>query len=91
MRLRFVLESGFGYVREMAARLKSLLVGSWSSRFIFGFMVFLIVAAVFLSAGLPDIAEGLGVVAYFMLTVGVVLQLAEFVTRRGKTADGASD
>ncbi len=89
MRLRSVLESGFNFLRALAGRFKSLL-GGWSERFVFGFMVVLISAAVFLSVSQPVTAEALGVVAYFLLVIGVVLQLVDFVRCRGKR-EGATD
>ena len=52
--------------------------GNWGAPFVLGFMVFLVVAAGCLAVGLGWWAEQLGVVAYFSLVVGVVLQLVCF-------------
>jgi hypothetical protein len=61
---------------------------SWAKRFfrenpgavfIVGFQMFLVVCAVLLVVGLAWLAEGLAVVAYFLLVTGVVVQLALFV------------
>jgi hypothetical protein len=61
---------------------------SWTKRFlrenpgalfVLGFEVVLVSCAVLLAAGLASSAEGLAVVAYFMLVAGVVMQLVWFV------------
>jgi hypothetical protein len=61
---------------------------SWAKRFfrenpgalfVVGFQVSLVACAVLLVVGLAYVAEGLAVVAYFMLVAGVVVQLVFFV------------
>jgi len=49
------------------------------SGFVLGFQVLLFACAVFLVVGLGLLAEVLAVLAYFLLVVGVVLQLWSFV------------
>ena len=51
---------------------------NWGAPFVLGFMVILMVAAGCLAIGLGWWAEQLGVVAYFYLVAGVVLQLVCF-------------
>ena len=63
-----------GYVKE-----------NWGSPFIVGFMLFLVVAAVSLSAGLSSLADTVAVYAYYALVAGVFLQLASFLKYRGKS------
>ena len=63
-----------GYVRE-----------NWGAPFIVGFMLFLVVAAVSLSAGLSSVADTAAVYAFYVLVVGVFLQLASFLKYRGKS------
>ena len=63
-----------GYVKE-----------NWGSPFIVGFMLFLIGAAVSLSAGLASLADTVAVYAYYALVAGVFLQLACFLKYRRKS------
>jgi hypothetical protein len=65
-----------GYVKE-----------NWGSPFIGGFMLFLFVTAVCLSAGFASLADTLAVYAFYALVIGVFLQLASFLKYRGKTGD----
>ena len=51
---------------------------NWGAPFVLGFIVVLVVAAGCLAVGLGWWAEELGVVAYFFLVFGVVLQLVCF-------------
>ena len=44
-----------------------------------GFQFLLLVCAVLLAFGVGDVAEGLAVVAYFLLVAGVVFQLVDYV------------
>jgi heme/copper-type cytochrome/quinol oxidase subunit 4 len=64
---RFLLNSK-GYVKE-----------NWGSPFIVVFILLLITAAVSLSSGLSSFADAVAVYAYYILAVGVVLQLACFL------------
>lgn len=57
--------------------------------FILGFQVLLVACAVMLFFGMGALAEGVAVVAYFMLMAGVVTQLVRFVRgSRGRRASG---
>jgi len=47
--------------------------------FVFGFQVLLVACAVMLVFEMAALAEGVAVVAYFLLVAGVVLQLVCFV------------
>ena len=44
-----------------------------------GFQFLLLVCAFLLAFGVGDVAEGLAVVAYFLLVAGVVFQLVDYV------------
>ena len=55
---------------------KGYLKENWGSPFIVGFILLLIVAAVFLSAGFSSLADNVAVYAFYALVVGVVLQIA---------------
>jgi len=46
---------------------------------IVGFQFLLLVCAVLLVLSMSDVAEGLAVVAYFLLVAGVVFQLVDYV------------
>lgn len=53
---------------------------------ILGFQGLLITCAVLLAFGMSETAEGLAVIAYFMLVAGVIIQLADYLreTRHGR-------
>jgi len=53
---------------------------------ILGFQALLVACAVLLVSGLSVYAEGVAVVAYFLLVIGVAVQLAQFV-RRGSSGE----
>jgi hypothetical protein len=53
-------------------------------------MLFLVVAAVFLSAGFSSLADTVAVYAFYALVAGVFLQLASFLKYRGKGDDGVA-
>lgn len=57
--------------------------------FIVGFQVVLVACAVMLAFGFSFLAENVAVVAYFLLVVGVVLQLVCFV--RGSDGEKVSE
>jgi len=58
----------------MLSRVNGYVRANWGASFIAGFMLLLLVAAVSLSIGLVALADGVAVVAYYALVVGVVLQ-----------------
>lgn len=53
---------------------------------ILGFQGLLITCAVLLACGMGETAEGLAVVAYFMLVAGIVIQLVDYLmeSRHGR-------
>jgi heme/copper-type cytochrome/quinol oxidase subunit 4 len=59
-------------------------IENWSSPFIVGFVLLLIIAVALLAMGLDWLANELTYYAYFALVAGVVLQLVCFL-RQGKT------
>ena len=65
-----------GYVRE-----------NWGAPFVLGFIVLLVVAAVFLAVGLEWLASEVANYAYFALVAGVVLQLVCFLKFGEKGGD----
>lgn len=65
-----------GYVKE-----------NWGSPFIVGFILLLVSAAVFLSAGLSYLADAIAVYAYYALVAGVFLQLVCFLKYRKKVSE----
>lgn len=86
----------FMSIKQLRLRLFAFL--SWAKRFfrenpgalpILGFQVLLGACAVLLAVGLASLAEGLAVVAYFLLVAGVVVQLAFFVknSRGGRVSE----
>jgi heme/copper-type cytochrome/quinol oxidase subunit 4 len=73
--------------KEFPARVKIHTQENWGAPFIMGFMLLLIAAAVSLSMGLPVLADGVAVVAYYALVVGVVLQLFCFLKYNKKNGE----
>jgi heme/copper-type cytochrome/quinol oxidase subunit 4 len=61
------------------SKIKAYVKENWGSPFILAFMVLLLSAAVFLSAGLSNQADVVAVYAYYALVAGVVLQLVCFL------------
>jgi hypothetical protein len=60
-----------------------------STAFVLGFMLMLIGAAIALSVGSLIVAEVLGDIAYFLLVVGVAIQLVDFIRQERKTGEKA--
>jgi hypothetical protein len=77
------------FVKTMPARIKDYVRENWGAPFVLGFMLFLSAAAVLLSIGLDDVANGLAISGYYALVFGVVLQLVSFLKHRKK--DGQLD
>ena len=67
-------------------RIKRYLRENPGASFIIGFQILLLVCAGLLILGNSVWAEGLAVVAYFSLVIGVVLQLISFM-RHGEEAE----
>lgn len=65
--------------RAIPARVKGYMRENWGAPFVAAFMLLLVVAAASLVMGLGFLADGVAVVAYFALVVGVVLQLVCFL------------
>jgi hypothetical protein len=64
------------FAKKMPDRVKGYVRENWGAPFIGGFILLLLVAAVFLSVGLVALVGEVAVVAYYALVVGVVLQSA---------------
>jgi len=69
-------------------KVKHFLRENLGAPFILGFQVLLAVCAVLLVFGFSFLAEGVAVIAYFLLVVGAVLQLICFV---GDSGEGEAD
>ena len=74
-------------INQIALKVKGYVKKNWGSPFVVGFMLLLIAAAAYLSAGLSNLANNTAVYAYYALVAGVFLQLASFLKYRGKTND----
>jgi hypothetical protein len=74
---------------KIMLKVEGYVKANWGSPFIVGFMLFLVVAAVSLSAGLSSLADTVAVYAYYALVAGVFLQLASFLKYRGKSDEVA--
>jgi len=68
-------------------RFKRFLRENPGAGFVVGFQVLLVSCAVLLAVGLGFVAEGVAVVAYFMLAAGVLVQLVWYVRRRDKNGE----
>ena len=72
-------------LNKIMIKVKIYIKENWGSPFIVGFMLLLVVAAVFLPAGWSSLADTVAVYAYYALVAGVFLQLACFLKYRGKS------
>jgi hypothetical protein len=77
-------QTGFTTIR---VKLKGYVMENWGFPFIVGFMLFLIIAAISLSAGLSSLAEVIADYAYFVLALGVILQFTGFLKNRKKGSE----
>lgn len=59
--------------------LKSYLRENWGAPFVIGFMLLLLICAGLLVGSRLDLANEVAIYAYYMLVVGVVLQLVSFL------------
>lgn len=77
-------------VKRSLARIKSYLRENPNAPFIIGFPILLLVCVGLLILGNSVWAEGLAVVAYFSLVIGVVLQMISFL-RHGKQEEEGNE
>jgi len=71
-------------MKQILPRVKRYLIENPGASFIVGFQILLLVCAGLLTLGNSVWAEGVAVVAYFSLVIGVVLQLISFLRHRGR-------
>ncbi|MFQ5821149.1 MAG: hypothetical protein ACE5I5_14245 [Candidatus Heimdallarchaeota archaeon] len=69
-------------IKQYLPRIKRYLRDNPGASFIIGFQILLLVCAGLLILGNSVWAEGVAVVAYFSLVIGVVLQLISFLRHR---------
>jgi hypothetical protein len=76
--------------RQRVDRLKGYLKENWGAPFIVAFMAMLIACASALAYGNEALANEVAIYAYYLLVVGVALQLASFIRegRRKKSFHG---
>jgi len=72
---------------SLLVRFKRFLRENPRARFVVGFQVLLVSCAVLVAVGWNLVAEGVAVVAYFMLAVGVLVQLVWYVRHRDKNGE----
>lgn len=75
-------------------RLKGYLRENWGAPFVVGFMLLLLVCAGLLTGGNSGLADEVAVYAYYLLVIGVVLQLVSFLRQGKRSVDevgGASN
>ena len=65
-------------ITRALAKLKIYVKEKLSLHLIAGFIVLLLIAAVFMAVGQASLAEAVGDYAYFVLAAGVILQLISF-------------
>ncbi len=63
-------------------KLKGYVKENWGSPFIVAFMILLLSAAAFLSAGLSNQADAIAAYAFYALVAGVMLQLVSFLKHK---------
>ena len=74
-------------VKRFLPGVKRYLRENLGAPFVIGFQVLLLVAAGLLVAGTSALANEVAVYAYYLLVIGVVLQLASFVRSRGEDSE----
>jgi hypothetical protein len=79
------------YSKKRPDRVKNYIRENWGAPFIVGFMSLLLIAAVSLAIGLPVLADGIAIVAYFALVAGVFLQLVCFLKYNTKIGEAHYD
>ena len=72
---------------QIELKLKGYVKENWGSPFIMAFILLLVVAAVFLSAGSTSLADTLGVYGFYALVAGVLLQIGSFLKYGGTDDD----
>jgi uncharacterized membrane protein HdeD (DUF308 family) len=72
---------------QIELKLKGYVKENWGSPFIMAFILLLVVAAVFLSAGSASLADTLAVYGFYALVAGVLLQIGSFLKYRGTDDD----
>jgi hypothetical protein len=72
---------------SLLVRFKRFLMENPGAGFVLGFQVLLVSCAVLLAVGWSVIAEGVAVVAYFMLAAGVLVQLVWYVRHRDNNGE----
>jgi hypothetical protein len=77
------------FVRRFLVWARGYFRENWGAPFVLGFMFLLLVAVVLLIVGLKWTAEGVANYAYFVLVVGVVLQLVCSLRRGNSSGEGA--
>lgn len=65
-------------IGNIGIRIRQYIKANWGSPFIVGFMILLTGAAVFLSIGLQSLADTIIVTGFYLLIIGVFLQLICF-------------
>ena len=67
------------FTETISVRVKRYVRENWGTPFIVGFTLLLIATATSLSIGLTDLANGAAIWAFYVLIVGIVLQLVCFL------------
>jgi heme/copper-type cytochrome/quinol oxidase subunit 4 len=75
------------FAKKMPDRVRGYVRENLGAPFIVGFMLLLVFAAVSLSVGLAVLANGIAIVAYYALVVGVFLQLVCFLKYNKKNGE----
>ena len=63
-------------------RLKGYLRENFGAPFVVGFMLLLLICAGLLVEGNSNLAEGIAIYAYYLLIIGVILQLISFLRHK---------
>jgi len=74
-------------MREFLPKVKRYVRQNLGAPFVIGFQVLLLVAAGFLVVGNSGLANEVAVYAYYLLVIGVVLQLVSFMRSRGEGSE----
>jgi len=75
------------FTKEFLPKVKRYFRRNLGAPFVIGFQILLLSAAGLLAVGNSSLAEGLAVCGYFLLVIGVIVQLFSFVWSRGEESE----
>ncbi|MEM3871154.1 MAG: hypothetical protein QXE05_01120 [Nitrososphaeria archaeon] len=75
--------------KEYIIKIAKYIKMNWGALFIISFMVLLSMAAIYLSLGNESYANDIAVYAYYMLILGIILQIVSYIKYGNKSVEYA--